>query len=156
MGSINSLRGCDQEEQLAKRRRSACRSCWRRFCHGLDRSGLVEGGVGSAITYVVAVVADHSEEGRSCWRMGAFCGVGGEELLAVSWREGLGVDSGEWNVKIQNAGWEAWKNCFAKTWGWTSFLVGPMNQIAASFFNQTSYYLRLNKNTAATAKTNGL
>jgi len=33
----------------------------------LDRSGLVEGGVGSAITYVVAVVADHGEEGRGCW-----------------------------------------------------------------------------------------
>jgi hypothetical protein len=89
-------------------------------------------------------------------RMRAFCVVGGEELLAVSWREGLGVSSGEWNVKIQNAGWEAWKNCFAKTWGWTSFLMGPMNQIAASFFNQTPYYLCLNKNAAATAKTNGL
>jgi len=29
--------------------------------------GLVEGGVGSAITYIVTVVADHGEEGRSCW-----------------------------------------------------------------------------------------
>ncbi|KAL3569623.1 hypothetical protein D5086_029513, partial [Populus alba] len=30
-------------------------------------SGLVEGGVASASTYIVAVVADHGEEGRSCW-----------------------------------------------------------------------------------------
>jgi hypothetical protein len=29
-----------------------------------------------------------------------------------------------------------------------------MNQIAALFFNQTSYYLRLHKNAAATTKTN--
>jgi len=29
----------------------------------LDRSGLVEGGVGSAITYVMAVVADHGKRG---------------------------------------------------------------------------------------------
>jgi hypothetical protein len=29
-----------------------------------------------------------------------------------------------------------------------------MNQIAALFFNQTPYYLRLHKNAAATAKTN--
>jgi hypothetical protein len=81
-----------------------------------------------------------------CWWWGVAC----RELKGR-----LGVDSGEWNVKVQNAGWEAWKNCFAKTWGWTSFLVGPMNQTAASFFNQTPYYLHLNKNVAATAKTNG-
>jgi hypothetical protein len=28
------------------------------------------------------------------WRMGAFCVVGDEELLAVSWREGFGVEMG--------------------------------------------------------------
>jgi len=33
----------------------------------LAELGLVEGGVGSTITYVVAVVVDHSEEWRSCW-----------------------------------------------------------------------------------------
>jgi len=44
----------------------------------LDRSGLVEGGVGSTITYVVAVVADHGEEGRSCW-----LSAGGWELFVL-------------------------------------------------------------------------
>lgn len=39
---------------------------------------MVEGGVGSAITYVVAVVADHGEEGRSCW-----LSAGGWELFVL-------------------------------------------------------------------------
>jgi len=118
MGSINSLGGCDREEKLAKRRRSACRSCWRRFCRSLAELGLVEGGVGSTITYVVAVVVDHSEEGRSCW-----LSAGGWELFVLlvvrscfPWVEGKGlvltvdmfftvhfVRVNSENVKIQNA-----------------------------------------------------
>jgi len=39
---------------------------------------LVEGGVGSIITYIVAVVADHGEEGRSCW-----LSTGGWELFVL-------------------------------------------------------------------------
>ena len=129
MGSINSLGGCDQKEQLAKRRRSACRSCWRRFCHGLAGSGLVEGGVGFAIMYVVAVVADHGEQGRSCW-----LSTGGWKLFmllvvrsCLPWVEGKGlvltvdmfstvhfVRVNNENIKIENARWEAWTNCFTK------------------------------------------
>jgi hypothetical protein len=117
---------------------------------------LVEGGIGSAITYLVAVVADHGEEGRSCWLL-----AGGWEpfvllVVRVAYRElkgRLGVDSGyvlhcslckseQWRVKRKNT--ERWmrsmKKLLHQNLRLNLIFSGPMNQTAASFFNQTPYY----------------
>jgi hypothetical protein len=94
-----------------------------------------------------------------CWWWGVAC----RELKGR-----LGVDSGyvlhcslckseQWRVKRKNI--ERWmrsmKKLLRQNLRLNLIFSGPMNQTAASFFNQTPYYLCLNKNIGATAKTNG-
>jgi len=150
MGSINSLRGCDQKEQLPKKRRSACRSCWRRFYHGLARSGwrwswfcyYIDAWWLLLLTTMKmgGVVGCLLEDGSFlCLWWGVACC----ELKGRAWFYGGYV------LHCSLCKSEQWKHKNTKRWMRSMkimlhqnpiFLVGLMNQTTTLFYNQTLYY----------------